>query len=67
MHYVFLGYLQTAAHKFSFRLPDIAPVFHPPWGGSKLSWSDSEKRISGRGALSTSPRPEKFFEFFDPP
>jgi NAD(P)-dependent dehydrogenase (short-subunit alcohol dehydrogenase family) len=46
-------------------------------GGSKLSLSAGEKRISGRGIPSTSPLPEKFFasvrcrsrtsEFFDPP
>jgi hypothetical protein len=36
--------------------------FHPPLeGGSKLSLSDSEKRISGRGIVEAAPRPEKFF------
>jgi hypothetical protein len=41
-----------------------------PWGGSKLSLSVSEKRISGRGIVDAAPRPEKFFaslRFFDPP
>ncbi len=33
---------------------------HPPLeGGSKLSLSDSEKRISGRGIVDAAPRPEK--------
>jgi 4-diphosphocytidyl-2-C-methyl-D-erythritol kinase len=34
---------------------------HPPLeGGSKLSLSDNEKRISGRGIVDAAPRPEKF-------
>jgi predicted tellurium resistance membrane protein TerC len=40
----------------------LALSCHPPLeGGSKLSLSDSEKKISGRGAAATLPRPEKFF------
>jgi hypothetical protein len=35
--------------------------------GRNLSLSDSEKKISGRGMVAAAPRPEKFFEFFDPP
>ena len=35
------------------------PVHPPLEGGSKLSLSDSEKRISGRGIVDPAPRPEK--------
>jgi hypothetical protein len=43
----------------------ICPPAH--WAGRRLSLSASEKKTSGRGAASTFSRPEKFFEFFDPP
>ena len=36
---------------------------HPPSGGSKLSLSDSEKRISGRGIVDAAPRPSGLFRY----
>jgi hypothetical protein len=50
----------VAACREIFRMPcdmgfpfNAGSYYHPPWGGSKLSLSDSEKRISGRSTAST--------------